>query len=72
MGLAPGCLSVTLFTASMWDVLGVAPRFGRVFTVDEDLAGNDDVVVLSHGRRGRLLPARPSRERGESTDRAAV
>jgi putative ABC transport system permease protein len=59
-GDAPERLSVTLFTASMWDVLGVAPRLGRVFTADEDIAGNDDVVVLSHGLWVRRFGGDPS------------
>jgi putative ABC transport system permease protein len=37
------------FTASMWDVLGVRPTRGRVFTVEEDRNGSPaPVAVLSH------------------------
>ena len=37
------------FTASMWDVLGVQPMLGRVFTPDEDRNGSPaPVVVLSY------------------------
>ena len=48
-GDAPERLAVTSFTWTMWDVLGVDPLFGRVFTEEEDIDGSDDVVVLSHG-----------------------
>jgi hypothetical protein len=36
-------------SASLFDVLGVRPVLGRVFTADEDQPGADDVVVVSHG-----------------------
>jgi predicted permease len=36
-------------SAGMFPLLGVAPTLGRVFTDEEDRAGNDHVVVLSHG-----------------------
>ena len=37
------------FTASMWDVLGVKPLTGRLFTKDEDQNGNPaPVMVLSY------------------------
>jgi putative ABC transport system permease protein len=36
-------------TASFFDVLGVEPALGRVFTPREETAGQDGVVVLSHG-----------------------
>ncbi len=34
-------------TASFFEVYGVAPALGRVFTAEEDQPGNDQVVVLS-------------------------
>jgi putative ABC transport system permease protein len=36
-------------SANLFDVLGVRPAFGRRFTAAENEAGNDLVVVLSHG-----------------------
>jgi hypothetical protein len=35
-------------TAGLWPVLGVSPALGRWFTVDEDRAGADRVVLLSY------------------------
>ena len=36
-------------TASFFDVLGTRPMLGRTFVQDEETAGRDRVVVLSHG-----------------------
>ena len=36
-------------SASFFPVLGVGPEMGRVFTAQEDVAGANRVVVLSHG-----------------------
>ena len=36
-------------TASVFEVLGVAPMLGRTFAPEEEEAGRDRVVVLSHG-----------------------
>jgi putative ABC transport system permease protein len=36
-------------SASFFDVLGVAPALGRSFSISEELAGADEVVVVSHG-----------------------
>ena len=35
--------------ASLFEVLGVAPIAGRLFTPDEETAGKDTVVVIGHG-----------------------
>lgn len=35
-------------TASMFPMLGASPALGRVFSVDEEMAGTEPVVVLSH------------------------
>jgi putative ABC transport system permease protein len=45
-------------TWTFWDVLGVAPSLGRVFTEDEDTKGAR-VVVLSHGLWQRRYGADP-------------
>ena len=45
----PERLDIAYFTWTMWPVLGVEPAVGRVFTEQEDVAGSDDVVVLSYG-----------------------
>jgi putative ABC transport system permease protein len=47
-------------TASFFSVLGVQPMLGRTFRREEEDAGRDRVVVLSHGlwtRRYRADPA---------------
>ena len=36
-------------TANLFDVLGVDPQMGRVFTKDEEQIGQDKVAVLSYG-----------------------
>ena len=36
-------------TASFFDVMGVTPLLGRVFTTEHETPGNDAVVVISHG-----------------------
>ena len=36
-------------TANMIDILGVGPMLGRGFSPDEDQAGKEKVVILSHG-----------------------
>lgn len=43
----PTLLSGNEVTASYFDVLGVAPEFGRVFTAAEDVKGGPPVIVLS-------------------------
>ena len=44
----PQRVRVGMTSASLFDVLRVAPALGRVFTADEETLGNDRVVVLSH------------------------
>jgi hypothetical protein len=41
-------------TGQFFDVFGVAPAAGRVFGEAEDVAGREQVVVLSHGLWMRL------------------
>lgn len=38
-----------MVTPSLFSVLGVSPRIGRVFLETEGQAGNEHVVILSHG-----------------------
>jgi hypothetical protein len=47
-------------TASFFRVLGVRPLFGRTFLPEEEAAGRDRVVVLSHGLWTRRYGADPS------------
>ena len=47
-------------THTWFDVIGIAPLYGRVFTADEDKPGNDRVVVLSHRLWTRRFGANPS------------
>ncbi|MGH9722044.1 MAG: ABC transporter permease [Bryobacteraceae bacterium] len=47
-------------TIDFFDILGVRPRLGRVFTVDEDAPGRDSVVILSHGLWTRRYGADPN------------
>jgi putative ABC transport system permease protein len=47
-------------TASFFTVLGVLPQLGRTFLPEEEVAGNDRVVVLSHGLWTRRYAANPS------------
>lgn len=45
----PEQVSGVRITAEFFDVLGVKPLYGRTFTVDEEDAGRDRVVILSYG-----------------------
>jgi predicted permease len=45
---APQRVRVGIASASLFDVLRVAPMLGRVFTANEEEPGNERVVVLSH------------------------
>ena len=65
-------------TASFFEVLGVRPMLGRTFSKDEEDAGRDRVVVLSHGlvdaplrRRSGASSASPSRSTARPTSSSA-
>ena len=47
-------------TAGFFDVFGVAPALGRVFTKDEDRPGAPNVVVLSHRLWARRFGGNPA------------
>jgi len=55
----PERLDVAYFTWTMFPVLEVEPRLGRVFTADEDRDGYDGVVVLSYGLWERRFASDP-------------
>jgi putative ABC transport system permease protein len=59
-GESPERLDVAYFSWTMFPVLGVDPALGRAFGSDEDVAGRDDVVVLSHALWERRFGADPS------------
>ena len=46
-------------SASFFDVLGVAPVLGRVFTAEEDQPNGEQIAVLSHGLWRRRFAADP-------------
>jgi predicted permease len=56
---APQRVLVAPASASMFDVLRVAPVVGRAFGEDEAVLGNDRVVVLSHQLWSTRFGARP-------------
>ena len=49
-----------LATASIFEVLGVAPLLGRFYTVEEDRPGAERVAVLSHSLWQRAFGADPA------------
>jgi hypothetical protein len=57
-GGEPEILGATL-SYNTFEVLGVTPVLGRTFRPEEDVAGQDDVVILSHGLWERRLGADP-------------
>ena len=56
----PERLDVAFATWTLFPVLGVEPLHGRAFGPEEDVAGSDDVVVLSHGLWDRRFGSDPS------------
>jgi predicted permease len=55
----PEQLRLTRASPSLFEVLGVAPLLGRVFTEDEAVDGNDNVAMVSHAFWNTRLGARP-------------
>ena len=56
----PERLDLAYVSWTLFRVLGVEPALGRVFGEEEDIAGRDDVVVLSHGLWERRFGSDPS------------
>ena len=59
-GEQPERVNAAFVTASMFDVLGVAPARGQVFTPEQDLPNAEPVVVISHELWQRLFGGQPS------------
>ncbi len=59
-GESPERLDVVYFSWTMFSVLGVEPAVGRAFGAEEDVAGQDDVVLLSHGLWTRRFAGDPT------------
>ena len=59
-GESPERLNIAAATWTFFPVLGVQPVLGRVFGAEEDVAGSDDVVVLSHALWERRFGSDPS------------
>ena len=59
-GDRPERVNAAFITASMFDVLGVRPERGTVFTREQDLPGADPVVLLSHELWQRAFAADPA------------
>src|SRR5262249_39217751 len=59
-GQPPDKVDGIVATADFFDLLGMPPALGRVFTADEDRPGKADVVVLSHGFWKRRFGADPT------------
>ncbi len=62
-GDRPERVNTAFVTASMFDVLGVRPQRGSVFTPEQDRPGADPVVVLSHEIWQRAFGADPADRR---------
>jgi putative ABC transport system permease protein len=55
-GLAtPLRIQGTAISANLFDLLGIKPEVGRPFTQQEEIAGHDDVAVISDRLKTRLL-----------------
>jgi putative ABC transport system permease protein len=61
LGLADGSEPVLgqIVSGNFFTLLGVRARLGRVFTQEEDRAGAERVVVVSHSFHQRRFPAEP-------------
>lgn len=59
-GDRPERVNTAFVTASMFDVLGVQPQRGSVFTPDQDRPGADPVLLISHELWQRAFGADPA------------
>lgn len=59
-GESPERLDVVYLSWTMFSVLGVEPAVGRAFDAQEDVAGQDDVVLLSHALWTRRFAEDPT------------
>ena len=55
----PERLAATQVSNGFFDVLGIKPSIGREFTEEENIDGNDNVVILSHNLWTRRFNADP-------------
>jgi putative ABC transport system permease protein len=58
-GGEPEQLSGANISYNTFEILGVAPILGRMFTAEEDRPGNDLVVILGHGLWKRRFGSKP-------------
>jgi predicted permease len=59
-GSEPERVRCLLATASLLEVLGIAPMLGRFYTAEEDQPGEEPVAVLSHGLWRRAFGGDPA------------
>jgi len=56
----PQAFAAELVSANFFDVLGVQAALGRTFRADEDDAGSEGAIVLSHGLWQRYFASNPN------------
>jgi putative ABC transport system permease protein len=56
----PERLQGLAITHELFDLLGVSPQRGRAFTAEEDLEGNDNSIIISHGLWQRRFGGDPN------------
>lgn len=59
-GGEPERITSARVSAGFFETLGVAPAYGRTFTLDEERSGNDQVVIIGHGLWQRRFASNPS------------
>jgi putative ABC transport system permease protein len=58
-GQEPELVRMAHVSADLLPLLGVSPAIGRTFSADDDRAGHNDVVILSHGIWARRFGGDP-------------